>query len=230
MPSVSQIKKRLEQSPTRPEGATDLAVETTRRTRALWSLAAAVAGSLVMQLAIIGTAALMGGASAYDGTSSMLLSSRPQLSDVAAVLGMNSAWLAAIAMLAWPIARLWSWSIHDTWDRPGVNTAARVLYPLVAALLLIALWWVFSQQAMALDQHLESHWALFATLAHGTFELTALILPLSVAASCIIAPAERPGRLLLRALAVSLPLLVCAAFIEIYLTPHLLFPFRLHSG
>ncbi|MGA9760852.1 MAG: hypothetical protein WBQ14_00295 [Gaiellaceae bacterium] len=156
----------------------------------------------------------------------MLLSAYPHLSDVALIAGMNAAWLAAISMLAWPIARLWSWDIHDTWDHPGVNAAARILYPLVAVCLLTGLWWVFSEQARALDGRLVSHWALFTTLVHGTPELGALLLPLAAAASCIFRPASRPGRLLLRAISVSVPLVLIAAFVEVYLTPHLLIPLQ----
>lgn len=194
--------------------------------RTTWIAGATFAGSLSMQLAIIATAALRSGSSSYDGTPSVLLDRHAHLGDVAAVAGMNCAWLAAIAMLAWPIARLWSWSIHDTWDRPGVNVAARFLYPLVAVVLLVTLGWVFSEQARALDTQLESHWALLATLSHGTFEFAALLLPLVAAASCIFAPAEKPGRLLLRALAIALPLLVLAAIVEVYVTPQLLIPLQ----
>jgi len=139
---------------------------------------------------------------------------------------MNCAWLIGIALLAWPIARLWSWGIHDTWDHPAVNAAARIVYPLIAVCLLIGLWWVFSEQAHALDERLVSHWALFVTLLHGTPELGALLLPLAAAASCIFTPAARPGRLLLRAVSVSVPLILIAAIVEVYLTPHLLIPLQ----
>jgi hypothetical protein len=142
------------------------------------------------------------------------------------IAGMNCAWLLAISLLAWPIARLWSWDIHDTWDHPAVNASARFIYPLVAVCLLTGLCWVFSEQAAAIDRRLVSHWALFATLLHGTPELSALLLPLAAAASCIFAPAAKPGRLLLRTVSVSVPLLVAAALIEVYLTPHLLIPFE----
>jgi hypothetical protein len=187
----------------------------------------AFAGALVMQLAIISAAALRGGASSsYDGNASVLLDTQHSLTDVVVIAGTNCIWLAAMAMLAWPIARLWSWSIHDTWDHPNVNIAARFLYPLVALILLATLCWIFSEQALALDVHLVSHWALFATLPHGTLEFSALLLPLAAAASCIVMPAEKPGRLLVRSLAVALPLLLCAAIVEVYLTPHLLIPLQ----
>jgi hypothetical protein len=179
-----------------------------------------------LQLAIVLTAALRTGPSAYDGSNSVLLSRQHHLSDVAAIAGMNWAWLVAISLLAWPIARLWSWSIHDTWDHPAVNAAARVVYPLVAVCLLTGLWWVFSEQARALDARLSSHWALLVTLVHGTPELGALLLPLAVAASCILAPAAKPGRLLLQAVSVSVPLVLVAAFVEVYLTPQLLIPLQ----
>jgi hypothetical protein len=178
-----------------------------------------------LEAAVIVTAALRSGSS-YAGSSSVLLSHQHHFSDVAAIAGMNGAWLAAISMLAWPIARLWSWGIHDTWDHPGVNAAARVVYPLVAVCLLTGLWWVFSEQASALDRRLVSHWALFATLVHGTPELAALLLPLAAAASCIVRPAMKPGRLLLRAISLSVPLVLVAAFVEVYLTPHLLIPLQ----
>ncbi len=194
--------------------------------RALWIGAATVIGSLAIQVAIIATAALRSGSSPYEGNSSVLLSHEHHIGDVAAIAGINCLWLLAIAMLAWPIARLWSWGIHDTWDHPNVNVAARILYPLVAVVLLVALWWVFTEQALALDSRLVSHWALFATLPHGTLEFGGLLLPLATAASCIFAPAEKPGRLLLRAVSVSIPLVLVAAFIEVYLTPHLLLPLQ----
>jgi hypothetical protein len=194
--------------------------------RALWIGFATVLGSLAIQVAIIAAAALRGGPSRYDGNASVLLSREHHISDVAAIAGINCIWLFAIAMLAWPIARLWSWGIHDTWDHPYVNMTARVLYPLVSLVLLGALWWVFSEQALALDRRLTSHWALFATLLHGTLEFGALLLPLATAASCIFAPAAKPGRLLLRALSVSVPLVLVAAFVEVYLTPHLLLPLQ----
>jgi hypothetical protein len=156
----------------------------------------------------------------------VLLSPHPHFSDAVAIAGMNAVWLAAISMLAWPIARLWSWGIHDTWDHPGVNVVARILYPLVAVCLLTGLWWVFSEQARELDGRLVSHWALFITLVHGTPELGALLLPLAAAASCIFRPAGKPGRLLLRAISVSVPLVLIAAFVEVYVTPHLLIPLQ----
>ena len=194
--------------------------------RARWIGATALGGALVLQAAIVGTAALLSGPPSYKGSSSLLLSHQHHFSDVVVVAGMNCAWLVAISLLAWPIARLWSWSIHDTWDPPAVNVAARVVYPLVAVCLLTGLWWVFSQQARVLDEHLVSHWALFVTLLHGTPELGALLLPLAAAASCIFAPAARPGRLLLRAVSVSVPLVLVAALIEVYLTPRLLIPLQ----
>jgi hypothetical protein len=174
---------------------------------------------------IVATAALRSGSS-YDGSASVLISTNHHFSDVLVIAGMNCAWLAAISLLAWPIARLWSWGIHDTWDHPAVNVAARFIYPLVAVCLLTALWWIFSEQAAALDEHLSSHWALFATLLHGTPELGALLLPLVAAASCIFVRAERPGRLLLRAISVSVPLILAASVIEVYLTPYLLTPLQ----
>ena len=194
--------------------------------RALWVGVATFVGSLAIQVAIIAGAALRGSSSSYDGSASVLLSGEHHISDVATIAGINCIWLLAIAMLAWPIARLWSWGIHDTWDHPYVNVAARVLYPLVALVLLGALWWVFTDQALALDRRLTSHWALFATLPHGTFEFGALLLTLATAASCIFAPAAKPGRLLLQAVAVSVPLVLVAAFVEVYLTPHLLLPLQ----
>ena len=187
---------------------------------------AALSGALALQAAIVLTAALRGGSSSYNGSRSVLLSHQHHFSDVAVIASLNIAWLVAISMLAWPIARLWSWGIHDTWDLPGVNAAARIVYPLVAVCLLIGLWWVFSEQARALDARLVSHWALFATLVHGTPELGGLLLPLAAAASCIVAPATKPGRLLLRAVLVSIPLVLVAAFLEVYLTPHLLIPLQ----
>jgi hypothetical protein len=183
-------------------------------------------GSLAIQVAIIAAAALRRGSSPYEGSSSVLLSHEHHIGDVVAIAVINCLWLLAIAMLAWPIARLWSWGIHDTWDHPNVNVAARILYPLVAVVLLVALWWVFTEQALALDSRLVSHWALFATLPHGTLEFGGLLLPLATAASCIFAPAEKPGRLLLRAVSVSIPLVLIAAFVEVYLTPHLLLPLQ----
>jgi hypothetical protein len=177
-------------------------------------------------VAIIVTAALRSGATAYDRSNSVLLSQQNHLSDAVLVAGLNYAWLAAITLLAWPIARLWSWDIHDTWDHAVVNAAARVVYPIVAVCLLLGLWWIFSAQARALDERLISHWALFATLPHGTPEFSALLLPLAAAASCIFAPAERPGRLLLRTVAVSVPLVLIAALVEVYLTPQLLIPLQ----
>lgn len=179
---------------------------------------------MLLQVAIVVTAALLSGPSSYNGSSSVLLSHQHHFSDVAAIAGVNFAWLVAITLLAWPIARLWSWGIHDTWDHPAVNVAARFIYPLVAVLLLMVLWAVFSEQATALDMRLSSHWALLFTLPHGTPEFSALLLPLAAAASCIVVRAERPGRLLLRAASVSVPLLLVAALIEVYLTPHLLIP------
>jgi hypothetical protein len=157
----------------------------------------------------------------------VFFSHQHHFSDVVTIAGMNCAWLVAISLLAWPIARLWSWGIHDTWDHPAVNVAARFIYPLVAVCLLTALWWIFSEQARALDERLSSHWALFITLLHGTPELSALLLPLAAAASCIFARAARPGRLLLRAASVSVPLLLFAALIEVYVTPHLLIPLEI---
>jgi hypothetical protein len=194
--------------------------------RALWIGIATVLGSLGIQVAIIAAAAQRGGSSPYNGSASVLLSHKHHLSDVAAIAGINCIWLFAIAMLAWPIARLWSWDIHDTWDHPNVNAAARVIYPLVALVLLSSLWWVFTDQALALDRRLTSHWALLATLSHGTPEFGALLLPLATAASCIFTPAVKPGRLLARAVSISVPLVLIAAFIEVYLTPHLLIPFQ----
>ncbi len=194
--------------------------------RAFWIAVAAFAGSLTMQAAIFITAALRLNDVPDDGSVSVLLSRHPHVGDLIAVAGTNFAWLAAIGMLAWPIARLWSWSIHDTWDHPSVNIAARFLYPFVAVCLLATLCWVFSRQAQMLDHRLVSHWSLLAMLPHGTLELGALLLPLAAAASCIFVPAEKPGRLLLRSLAVALPLLVCAALIEVYVTPHLLLRLR----
>ena len=187
---------------------------------------AALSAALALQAAIVFTAALRSGASPYNDSSSVLLSHQHHISDVAVIASLNIAWLVAISMLAWPIARLWSWGLHDTWDHPSVNAAARIVYPLVAVCLLTGLWWVFSEQAAALDARLVSHWALFATLVHGTPELSALLLPLAAAASCVVAPAIRPGRLLLRAVSVSIPLVLVAAFVEVYLTPHLLIPLQ----
>ena len=181
---------------------------------------------MVLQVAIVVTAALLSGPSSYNGSSSVLFSHQHHYSDVTAIAGINFVWLAAILMLAWPIARLWSWGIHDTWDHPVVNSAARIVYPIVAVCLLIGLWWVFSEQAHALDERLVSHWALFVTLLHGTPELGALLLPLAAAASCIFTPAARPGRLLLRAVSVSVPLILIAAIVEVYVTPHLLIPLQ----
>ena len=194
--------------------------------RAFWIAVAALAGSLTMQAAIFTAAALGLNSVPDDGTSSVLLSHHPHAGDLIAVAGTNCIWLMAIGMLAWPIARLWSWGIHDTWDRPSVNVVARVLYPLVAVCLLVTLCWFFSRQAQMLDHRLVSHWALLAMLPHGTLEFGALLLPLAAAASCMFAPAEKPGRLLLKSLAVAFPLLVCAAFVEVYLAPHLLLPFQ----
>ncbi|MGD0272190.1 MAG: hypothetical protein ABSB96_00425 [Gaiellaceae bacterium] len=194
--------------------------------RAFWIAISALAGSLAMQAAIFTSAALGLNSVLDDGTVSVLLSHHPHVGDLIAVAGTNCAWLVAIGMLAWPIARLWSWGIHDTWDRPSVNIVARFLYPLVAVCLLVVLCWVFSRQAQMLDHRLVSHWALLAMLPHGTLEFGALLLPLAAAASCIFVPAEKPGRLLLRSLAVALPLLVCAALLEVYLAPHLLLPLQ----
>jgi hypothetical protein len=188
-------------------------------------LALAIAVALLFQIAIIAGASLRD-SSYYDRLNSVLLSNHPHFSDVAAVVAMNSVWLAAITLLAWPIARLWSWDIHDTWDHPAVNAVMRVVYPSLAVVLLGALWWIFSEQALALSKGLVSRWALLVTLPHGTLEFTALFLPLSAAASCIVAPAAKPGRLLLTAFLVALPLLVCAALIEVYLSPELLAPLR----
>jgi hypothetical protein len=190
--------------------------------RGAWIGVSALGGALLLQVVIIATSALMTGPSRFDAAGSTLLFGPHDLGDASWIAGTNCAWLLGIAALAWPIARLWSWDIHDTWDHPRVNLAARFFYPSLAILLLAALWWIFSLQAYALGKHLVSSWALFATLAHGTPELTALLLPLAAAASCIFAPAEKPGHLLFGALAVSAPLLVCAAFLEVYLTPHLL--------
>lgn len=193
--------------------------------RARWIGVAALGGALVLQTAIVVTAVLRSGSSPYyDGFSSVLLSDQHHFSAVLAIAELNFAWLAGISLLAWPIARLWSWGIHDTWDRPAVNLAARFIYPLVAVGLLEALWWVFSEQARTLDGHLPSHWALFITFLHGTPELGALLLPLAAAASCIFVRAKKPGRLLLTAASVSVPLLLVAALIEVYVTPSLLNP------
>lgn len=194
--------------------------------RAFWIGVAALAGALLMQAVIFAVAASGLNAVPDNGTQSVLLSHHPHLSDLFVILGTNCVWLVAIGMLAWPIARLWSWSVHDTWDSPSVNIAARFLYPLVAVCLLVALCWVFSRQAQMLDHRLVSHWALLAMLPHGTLEFGALLLPLAAAASCMFVPAVKPGRLLLRSLAVALPLLVCAALVEVYLAPHLLLPLR----
>lgn len=190
--------------------------------RAFWIGVAALAGALAMQAAIFAVAASGLNAVPDNGGRSLLLSHHPHVGNLIVILATNSAWLAAIGMLAWPIARLWSWSIHDTWDHPIVNVVARVLYPLVAVCLLATLCWVFSRQAQMLDHRLVSHWALLAMLPHGTLEFGALLLPLAAAATCMFVPAEKPGRLLLRSLAIALPLLVCAALIEVYVTPHLL--------
>jgi hypothetical protein len=194
--------------------------------RGFWIAVAALAGSLAMQAAIFTAAALGLSSVPDDGDASVLLSQHPHLGDLIAVAGTNCVWLVAIGMLAWPIARLWSWGIHDTWDHPSVNMVARFLYPLVAVCLLVTLCWFFSRQAQMLDDRLVSHWALLAMLPHGTLEFSALLLPLAAAASCMFVPAEKPGRLLLKSLAVALPLLVCAALVEVYLAPHLLLPLR----
>ena len=194
--------------------------------RAFWIGIAALVGALAMQAAIFAVAASGLNAVPDNGARSVLLSHHPRVSDLIVILGTNCAWLVAIGMLAWPIARLWSWSIHDTWDHPTVNIVARVLYPLVAVCLLATLCWVFSRQAQMLDHRLVSHWALLAMLPHGTLEFGALLVPLAAAASCMFVPAEKPWRLLLRSLAVALPLLVCAALVEVYLAPHLLLPLR----
>ena len=194
--------------------------------RAFWIAIAALAGSLTMQVAIFAAAALRLNSVPDAGSASVLLSRHPHVGDLVAVAGTNCVWLMAIGMLAWPIARLWSWGIHDTWDHPSVNIVARFLYPFVAVCLLVALCWVFSRQAQMLDHRLVSHWALLAMLPHGTLEFGALLLPLAAATSCMFVPAEKPGRLLLTSLAVALPLLVCAALLEVYLAPHLLLPLR----
>ncbi|MGD0165872.1 MAG: hypothetical protein ABSC51_01085 [Gaiellaceae bacterium] len=194
--------------------------------RNAWIAGGALAGSLAMQLAVFAAAVLKLNPTPDNGTSSVLLSRQHHLSDVLVIAGTNLAWLMAIAMLAWPIARLWSWGIHDTWDHPNVNIAARVLYPLVAICLLGTLFWVFSRQVQMLDDRLLSHWALLAMLPHGTLEFGALLLPLVAATSCIFVPAREPGRLLVRTLALAVPLLVCAALLEVYLAPRLLIPLK----
>jgi hypothetical protein len=180
--------------------------------------------ALALQAAIVAGSTLHG--STISGLSSSLLSDDHRLSDVVAIAAVNSAWLVALTLLAWPIARLWSWSIHDTWDHPYVNVAARIIYPTLALVLIVLLWWVFSAQAQALSERLVSRWALFATLPHGTLEFGALLLPLVAALSCIFAPAARPGRLLLSAFAVALPLILLAALVEVYVSPELIAPLR----
>src|SRR5450756_437691 len=83
--------------------------------RARWTLAVALAGALALQTAIIATAALLsGGSSSYDGSSSVLLSPQHHLSDAALIAGINCAWLLAISLLAWPIARLWSCLLYTS--------------------------------------------------------------------------------------------------------------------
>jgi hypothetical protein len=189
-------------------------------------LAAALGSSLALQLAIV-AGTLLPGYSALDaGADSVLLDGGGSLGDVVGILWRNAAWLAAITLLAWPIARLWSWGLNDSWDPAWINLAARRLYPGVAVLLLLTLWWVFSRQALLLSESLAGRWALFALFGHGTLELTALLLPLCAAASCVRAPARRPGRRLLAAVAVALPLLVLAALVEVFLSPRLLAPLR----
>ncbi len=192
-----------------------------------WIATGSLLGALALQGAIIAGAILRGGSSSYQGGASLLLSEDHHLVDFLAVTGINLAWLVAIFMLAWPIGRLWSWGIHDSWDHPKVNLVARFLYPFVAVCLIAILCWIFSEQALALDSRLESHWALLGTLPHGTLEFGAFLLPLAAAASCIAWPAEKPGRLLARALWISLPLIAAAALVEVYLTPHLLLPYRI---
>ena len=91
-------------------------------------------------MAIVLTAALRNGSSSYDASSSVLLSHQHHFADVVTIAGVNCAWLAGISLLTWPIARLWSWGIHDTWDHPAVNVAARIVYPLIAVCLLTGLW------------------------------------------------------------------------------------------
>jgi len=193
--------------------------------RAKRILIAAFVASLAMQTAIIAGASLRE-RSSFEGFSSLLLSDHHRFSDALRIAAMNSAWLVAITLLAWPIARLWSWDIHSTLDHPLVNVFARFAYPAVAVALVGTLWWIFSEQALILSEHLVSRWALLATLPHGTLELTALFLPLSSAATCIFKPAERPGRLILKTFCVALPLVAIAALTEVYVGAELVSSFR----
>lgn len=195
--------------------------------RHFWIGVGSLLGALALQAAILAAAVLRKGSSPFDNGISLLLSEEHRLADFVEVLRINCLWLLAIFMIAWPIGRHWSWSIHDTWDHPKVNLAARFVYPFLACCVLVALGWVFVEQAFSLDKRLETHWALLTTLSHGTLEFGGFLLPLAAAASCIVAPAERPGRLLLRTLGVALVLVFFAAMIEIYVTPHLLAPYRL---
>ncbi|MGZ4383598.1 MAG: hypothetical protein ACXVY8_05110 [Gaiellaceae bacterium] len=187
-------------------------------------LGAAAACALLLQLLIVAGTLVPHHLGPGSSSDSMLLIRTGTLGDVAGILEANGAWLAAVTLLAWPIARLWSWSLDDSWDPAWVNRVARGVYPAVAATLLLVLWWIFSAQARTLSEGLVARWALFATFLHGTLEFTALLLPLCAAASCIRAPAARPGRRLLISVAVAAPLLISAAAIEVYVSPRLLAP------
>jgi hypothetical protein len=190
--------------------------------RAWHVLAAAVACSLALQVAIVAGTFVNHRWTLQEDTDSLLMVRGGSLADVGLVLSGNLVWLLAMTLLAWPIARLWSWGLDETWDPVWINRVARGLYPAVAVLLVGALWWAFSAQALALSEQLRGRRALFGMFGHGTLELTGLLLPLCAGFSCIRAPAAHPGRRVLAAVALAMPLLVCGALVEVYLSPQLL--------
>jgi hypothetical protein len=148
--------------------------------------------------------------------SSTLLSNEHSGAHLASVLAHNLPWLAGMAVLAWPLARFWS---SKSSERRIL--VARGVYAAVTLATLIALWWIISSQAADLAQTVSSRWVLFLALPHGPIEFAGLFLPLVAALDCRRRETP-PGRSVLSALALALPLVVLAALIEVYVSPELL--------
>ncbi len=141
-----------------------------------------------------------------------LLTDHHGAADVVALLARNIPLLAAMALLSWSLARA------GRSDHPRAR-AGRAVYAVTVAGFLVGLWWILTRQAAGLSEHVVSPSVLLLALPHGPLEFAALFLPLVAAVDGSRRRGLTPTYAVGGSVARALPLPVCAAFVETFVSP-----------
>ena len=174
-------------------------------------LSAAFVGAFVFEVAVVAGSSLRSPPTPRHFETT-LLADHHGAADVVTLVARNIPLLAAMALVSWSLARVWR-SDH------AQARAGRAVYAVTVAGFLIGLWWILTRQAAGLSEHVVSPSVLLLALPHGPLEFAALFLPLVAAVDGSRRGGLRPTYAVGGSVALALPLLVCAAFVETFVSP-----------